>query len=56
MGHLNSGDEFPVASTFLISHSFAAGRLPLTTAVCTLVSVKDYCFMALHIWGILSVH
>ena len=60
MGHLHSGAEFPVAGTFLISHSFAAGRLPLTTAESqsarTSVSVKDYCFMAFHIWGILSVH
>jgi len=35
MGQLYSGAEFPVAGTFLNSHSFAAGRLPFRITVST---------------------
>jgi hypothetical protein len=48
---------------YLIIQSFAAGRLPSTTAECTitlsvrtLVTVKDSYIMALQFWGILSGH
>ena len=37
MRHLYSSVEFHVACTFIISHSYAAGRLPMTTAECKMV-------------------